>query len=300
MDLNEILVFTKVVEAGSFVGASRALDMPKSTVSRKLSELEARLGARLLQRTTRRLSLTDVGRAFYPHAARVVAEAEEAERVVGRMQEVPRGLLRVTAPLNFGYLGPVVASFVARYPELRLEMVCADRVVDLVEEGLDVAVRAGPLADSALIARSLGVIRNYVVASPAFIDKHGAPKEPEELERFDCIVFGAGAERSSWTLRRERKTLSVKVRARFSVNDFDFIDEAAQAGLGIALLPVFRCIEPLRTRRLVRVLPQWCSPETAVHALYPSTRHLSPKVKAFVEHLRERMTPPPWELGPAV
>jgi DNA-binding transcriptional LysR family regulator len=229
----------------------------------------------------------------------VVAEAEEAELVVGRMQEVPRGLLRVTTPLNFGYLGPIVASFLARYPEVQVEMVCADRVVDLIQEGFDVAVRAGPLADSALIARSLGMLRNYVVASPAFLEKNGTPKEPHDLDRFDCVVFGAGVARSSWKLCRNRKTLTVNVQARFTVNDFDFLDEAARAGLGIVMLPVFRCIEPIRTKQLARVLPEWCSPEIPLHAVYPSTRHLSPKVKAFLDHLRDRMTPPPWQLGPA-
>jgi len=298
MDLNEILVFTKVVQAGSFIGASRELDMPKSTVSRKVSELEARLGARLLQRTTRKLSLTEVGQAFYQHSVRVVAEAEEAELVVGRMQEVPRGLLRVTAPLNFGYLGPIVASFLTRYPEVQVEMVCADRVVDLIEEAFDVAVRAGHLADSTLIARSLGVLRSYVVASPAFLKKNGTPKEPHDLERFDCVIFGAGADRSSWKLHRNGETLTVDVRARFTVNDFDFLDEAAREGLGVAMLPVFRCIENIRTKRLERVLPEWCSPEIPLHAVYPSTRHLSPKVKAFLDHLHERVTPRPWELGP--
>lgn len=267
MDLNEFLVFTKVVEAGSFIGASRALEMPKSTVSRKVSELEERLGARLLQRTTRKLSLTDVGQAFHQHAVRVVTEAEEAELVVGRMQEVPRGLLRVTTPLNFGYLGPIVASFLARYPEVQVEMVCADRVLDLIQEGFDVAVRAGHLADSALIARSLGVLRNYVVASPGFLEKNGTPKEPQDLEHFDCVVFGAGTDRTSWKLHRDRKALTVQVKARFTVNDFDFLDEAALSGLGVAMLPEFRCVEYIRTSRLERVLPEWWSPEIPLHAV---------------------------------
>lgn len=298
MDLNEILVFTNVVRAGSFIGASRQLDMPKSTVSRKISELEERLGARLLHRTTRKLHLTDIGQAFYRHAARVVAEAEEAELVVGRMQEVPRGLLRVTTPINFGYLAPVVASFLRRYPEVELEVVCADRIVDLVQEGFDVAVRAGQLEDSTLITRHLGVLRNYVVASPAFLDEHGRPGEPDDLRRLDCVVFGAGADRSKWKLRRDRKASTVAVNARFVVNDFDFLEEAARVGLGVAMLPVFRCIQHIRTKSLERVLPEWCSPEVPLHALYPSTRHLSPKVSAFLDHLREGMTPPPWELGP--
>lgn len=298
MDLNEILVFTKVVQAGSFVGASRELGMPKSTVSRKVSELEERLGATLLQRTTRKLSLTDAGQAFYRHAARVVAEAEEAELVVGRLQELPRGLLRVTMPLNFGYLGAVVASFLARYPEVQLEMVCTDRVIDLIDDGFDVAVRAGQLADSTLKSRALGTLRSYAVASPAFLARHGTPKEPHDLKRFDCIVFGAGTDRSTWKLQRNGRTLAVDVNARITVNDFDFIDVAALSGLGVAMLPVFRCIEQIRTKRLERVLPEWCSSETPLQAVFASTRHLSPKVKAFIEHLREHMTPPPWELGP--
>jgi DNA-binding transcriptional LysR family regulator len=298
MDLNDILVFAKVVEAGSFIGASRSLGVPKSTVSRKVSALEEHLGARLLQRSTRKQSLTDVGQAFYQHAVRVVAEAEEAELVVDRMQDVPRGLLRITTPLSFGYLGPFVASFLKRYPEVQIEMVCADRIVDLIQEGFDIAVRAGHLVDSTLIARRLGTLRSYVVAAPAFLKQHGNPKAPHDLARFDCVVFGAGTDRTTWRLRGRGKTLTVDVRTRFIVNDFDFLDEAVRSGLGIGMLPVFRCIEHLRTKKLTRVLPQWCSLETPLHAVYPSTRHLSPKTAAFLDHLREHMTPPPWELGP--
>ena len=289
MDLNEIIVFAQVVQTGSFVGAARALEMPKSTVSRKVSDLEARLGARLLQRTTRKLNLTDVGHAYYQHAARVVAEIEEAELAVTRMQQTPRGLLRVTAPLNFGELAPVIASFLERHPEVRVEMVCTDRVVDLVEEGFDVAIRTGQLADSTLISRSLGGLQSYLVASGAFLEKHGTPQEPRDLERFDCLVFGAGAARASWKLSRGEQMLSVNVRARLIVNDFDFLEQTVQAGLGIALLPVSRATLHLRAGRLTRVLPQWCSPETPVHAVYPSTRHLSPKVMAFLEHLGEHL-----------
>jgi DNA-binding transcriptional LysR family regulator len=142
------------------------------------------------------------------------------------------------------------------------------------------------------------MLRSYVVASPAFLKKNGTPKEPHDLERFDCAVFGAGADRSSWKLHRDGKVLSVNVRARFTVNDFDFLDEAARSGLGVAMLPVFRCIDAIRTKRLKRVLPEWRSPEIPLHAVYPSTRHLSPKVRAFLDHLRDRMTPAPWELGP--
>lgn len=270
--------------------------MPKSTVSRKVAELEQRLGARLLHRTTRKLSLTDIGRTFYLHAARVVAEAEEAEMAVGRMQETPRGLLRLTTPLNFGYLGPIIASFLERYPEVRAEIVCADRVVDLVEEGFDLAVRVGELADSTLVARSLGVLRSYLVASPAFLERHGVPDQPEALERFDSVNFGPGRDPTSWRLHKGGRTLTVEVKARVTVNDFEVLEQAVLSGLGIAMVPVFRCIEHLRRERLRRVLPDWRSPDIPLHAVYPSSRHLSPKVKLFLDHLRQRTTPPPWEI----
>lgn len=293
MDLNELLVFTRVVQAGSFVAAARDLDMPKSTVSRKVSALEQRLGARLLQRSTRRLSLTDVGRAYFQHAERVVAEAEEAELAVTRLQDAPRGLLRVTTPLNFGYLGPLVSEFLARYPEVRIELVATDRVVNLVEEGFDVAVRAGELADSTLVARRLATMDSVVVASPAFLRANERPSEPADLERLDCVVFGSGADPATWRLVRDGGSVTVRVRARLIANDFEMLEDAARAGQGVAILPLSRCSEGLRTGTLERVLPAWSSPPAPLHAVYPSARHLSPKVKAFVDHLRDRMASSP-------
>jgi DNA-binding transcriptional LysR family regulator len=268
--------------------------MPKSTVSRKVSELEARLGARLLQRTTRQLALTDVGNTFFRHAARVVAEMEEGERAVTELQATPRGLLRVTTPLNFGYLGPIVASFLEREPAVRLEMVCTDRVVHLVEEGFDVAIRAGRLQDSSLIARSLGVMQSYLVATPSFLKKHGTPKAPDDLRSIDCIVFGAGTDRATWKLQSKSKATSVTVRPRIVVNDFDILHDAARGGLGIASIPVFRVLDELRDKRLRRVLPDWCSPDMPVHAVYPSTRHLSPALKAFLDHVQASSVPAAW------
>lgn len=289
MDLNELFVFTKVVQAGSFIKAARELEMPKSTVSRKVSALEERLGARLLQRTTRTLSLTDVGQTYYGYAVRVVAAAEEAEVAVTQMQAAPRGPLRVTMPLNFAHLGLAVSTFLERYPEVQLELVCADRVVDLISEGYDVAVRVGNLADSGLIARALGTLERYLVASPAFLKREGTPQRPQDLERMDCIVFGAEPARATFTLKRGAKTAKVGVTPRLVVNDFEFLEQAVSAGLGIAMLPSFRCNAALASKKLVRVLPAWSSPHASIHAVYASTRHLSPKVKAFVDHLREHM-----------
>ena len=298
MDLNELLVFARVVQAGSFTEASRRLGMPKSTVSRKVSELEERLGARLLQRTTRKLSLTDVGQTYFQYAERIVADVEAAELAVTTLQEAPRGPLRMTVPLSFDFLAPIVAAFLERYAEVELEIVATDRVVDLVDEGFDLGLRAGELADSTLVARNLGKLQSYVVASPRFLRRHGSPDAPADLARFDCLVFGAGAERARWKLMRAGKLTTVNVGGRLTVNDFDLLEQAALAGLGIAKLPVHRCIEALRAKKLRRVLADWCSPEVPIHAVYASTRHLSPKLKAMLEHLREHMSPPPWQRGP--
>ncbi len=298
MDLNEILVFVRVVQTGSFTTAATVLGMPKSTVSRKVSELEERLKSRLLQRTTRKLSLTDVGRTYYDYGARIVAEIEDAERAVSSLQETPRGLLRVTAPVNVAFLGPIVSDFLQRYPEVRLELFCTERTVDLVEERFDLGIRAGPLADSTLIARSLGNARWFLVAAPAYLKRRGRPRSPEDLAAHDCMLFGSGPHANVLRLESGNRSAQITVAPRMLVSDMDVLHAATIAGLGIALIASSTSVEALRARRLERVLRDWNAPITPVHVVYPSTRFLSPKVKTFVDHLQERMTPPPWELGP--
>jgi DNA-binding transcriptional LysR family regulator len=298
MDLNEVLVFARVVQAGSFTTAALKLGMPKSTVSRKVSELEERLKSRLLQRTTRKLSLTDVGRTYYDYCARIVGEIEDAERAVSSLQESPRGLLRVTAPVNFAFLGPIVSDYLKRYPEVRIDLFCTGRTVDLIEERFDLGIRAGTLADSTLIARNLGSVRWFLVATPAYLKRRGRPRSPEDLKKHDGLLFGAGLDSAGVRLEDADRSVQIALSARLLVSDMDVLYAVATAGLGIALLPAFRCVEELRARRLERVLADWNAPSTPVHVVYPSTRHLSPKVKSFVDHLHQRMTPPPWELGP--
>jgi DNA-binding transcriptional LysR family regulator len=297
-DLNDILVFARVVQTGSFTAAARALQMPKSTVSRKITDLEQRLGVRLLQRTTRTLSLTDEGRTYNDYCARIVEEMDEAELAVGRLSAVPRGLLRVTTPLNFGFMGGIFADFASKNPEVTLEVVSTDRIVNLVEERFDVAVRAGTLSDSTLVARPLAKVRRVVVASGAYLKKRGRPRQPADLAEHECLVFGGGPAPSVWRLEKDGTGIDVTVKPRLLINDFDALLEAARAGVGIAMLPVFRCLEDVRTGRLEHLLKEWCSPQAVVHAVYPTARHLSPKVKAFVEHLQQKFTPPPWEIGP--
>jgi DNA-binding transcriptional LysR family regulator len=298
MDLNDILVFARVVQAGSFIAASADLGMPKSTVSRKVSELEARLNARLLQRTTRKLSLTDVGRTYYDYCARIVGEVEDAERAVSSVQDAPRGALRVTAGPNSTFLAPIISDYLKRYPEVRLELLCTARAVDLVEERFDLGIRAGTLSDSSLVARSLGRVEWFLVATPAYLKKHGRPRSPDDLIKHDCLFFGTGLDGVGPRLEKDGNSVQVAVSSRMTASEMDVLHAVATAGLGIALLPAYQCVEELRARRLERVLRDWSAPSVPVHAVYPSTRHLSPKVKTFVEHLQARMTPPPWELGP--
>ena len=235
---------------------------------------------------------------YYDYCARIVGEIEDAERAVSNLQETPRGLLRVTAPVNFAFLGPIVGDFLKRYPQVRLDLFCTGRSVDLVEERFDLGIRAGTLADSTLIARSLGSVSWFFVATPAYLKKRGRPRAPDDLKKHDCLLFGAGIEGASVRLENADRSAQVPLSARLMVTDMDVLLATATAGQGIGLLPAYLCVEHLRARRLERVLSDWNSPPTPVHVVYPSIRHLSPKVKTFVDHLHERMTPPPWELGP--
>jgi DNA-binding transcriptional LysR family regulator len=298
MDLNEILVFTRVVQAGSFTAASKSLGIPKSTVSRKVAELEERLATRLLQRTSRTLSLTDAGRIFYDHGARIASEVETAERAVTSLKETPRGLLRITAGPSATYLHPIVRDYLKRYPEVRVELFTTARAVDLVEDRFDLGIRAGRLPDSTLIAKSLGQVSWFLAATPSYFKRRGRPRSPENLARHDILHFGSGSDRVTLHLRRGEEHADVEVRPRLVTTEIDLLHTVAVSGLGLALMPAFQCIEDLRARRLERVLREWEPPPTPVHVVYPSTRHVSPAVKTFVEHLQARMTPPPWELGP--
>src|SRR5262245_57570955 len=299
MDLNQMLVFSRVVQAGSFSAAAKALGMPKSTVSRKVSELEERLDARLLNRTTRKLSLTDVGRTYYDYAARIAGEIENAERAVSSLQDTPRGLLRVTAPINAGWLATIVSAYLKRYPEVRLDMYCTGRRVDLVEEGFDLGIRAGALADSTLIARNLGTANWFLVAAPAYLKKRGRPRAPDDLKNHDCLIFSPeSASTVNLRLQRGDESAQIALSPRLLVSDMPVLSGAALAGLGIAQLPAFSCVDDLRARRLERILRDWTFPPTPVHVVYPSTRQISPKVKTFIDHVQASMTPPPWELGP--
>ena len=289
-----MIIFARVVEANSFSAAARRLGLSKSAVSKQIAALEDRLGARLLNRTTRRLSPTEVGAALYERCARVAAEVEEAEQIVTRLHTAPRGVLRVNAPVSFGHLhlAPVIPDFMAQYPELQVELTLNDRFVDVVEEGYDMVVRIGLLRDSSMVARKLASSGSVLCASRAYLDRHGDPKTPGDLADHDCIAYSYLAEPREWRLidgQGHRHT--VRITGRLTVNNGDAILAALCAGGGIGLLPAFIVQDAVVDGRLERVLPGYDIPELGIYALYPHARHLSPKVRAFVDFLAVRFGP---------
>lgn len=301
-DLNAMLVFARVVEARSFSAAATRMGVSKSAVSKQVSRLEDRLGARLLNRTTRRLSLTEIGAAFYERCARIAAEAEEAELAVTRLHQEPRGTLRVNAPQSFAsrHLSPLLPEFLAAHPELRVDLTLADRIVDVIEEGYDVVIRIAELADSSLIARKLAYARRVVCAAPAYWDARGRPVAPADLRAHDCLGYSYLASRGEWPFEGPDGPTSVKVTGTLNTNSGDVLMDAATAGRGVVFLPTFICGAALADGRLEAVLEDYEAAPRGVFAVYPHNRHLSAKVRAFVDFLVARFQPtPPWQ-QPAV
>ena len=298
MDLNAMVVFARVVEEKGFSTAARRLGLSKSAVSKQIAQLEDRVGARLLHRTTRRLSLTDVGAAFYERCARILAEAEEAELAVSRMHTVPRGTLRVSGPTSFGgrYLASAVAEFLALYPDLKVDLILNDRVVDLIEEGYDLALRIGRLAVSSLIARKLCPMPRVIVASPEYLATRGTPQAPADLAQHNCLLYSYQATGDAWHFLVGAAEVSVHVAGNFRANNGDVLLAGARAGLGIAMLPGFLAGPDLCTGRLVEVLRPYRDFAHAISAVYPHNRHLSAKVRIFVDFLVERYARPPWDI----
>jgi DNA-binding transcriptional LysR family regulator len=295
MDLNEIVVFAKVVETRSFTAAAAQLGLPKSTVSRKVAQLEERLGVRLLQRTTRKLSLTEIGQAYFERCQRIVSDIMVAEQMVTDMQSTPRGLLRVTAPVDLGAfaLGALVTQFLTDFSDIHVELVLTDRVVDLVDEGVDLGIRFGPLAESTLIARKLTSVDMRLCASPSYLAKRGTPAHPDDLDVHDIVCFVPIPRLATWTLRGpDGQSVELTPSARLVSNNLMVIRDAVAAGGGITQLPEFVCGDC--NEGIVQVLPEWTSAPAELYAVYPSTRNSSPKLRTFVEFLAARLATPPW------
>ena len=304
LDLNAMVVFERVVRDGSFTAAARSLGLSKSSVSQRVARLEERLGVRLLQRTTRTLRLTDDGAVYYERCARIAAEVREADAALTEARPVPHGLLRVTAPRLFGdaFLVGIVAEFLARYPQARVDLVLAERLVDLVDEGFDVAIRIGRLDDSELRVRGLGGAPSVYCSSPAYLERRGRPADPDQLKEHDLLVV-SDTTRATWMFSGGA-TSRLSVEGRLRVNSLVVARNVALRGAGIAWLPRFLSDDALRSGELVPILEEFAPPAFPIFAVWPSNRHLSAKVRAFLDLLAEQTAAaPPWNdlgLGRAV
>ncbi|MBX3021977.1 MAG: LysR family transcriptional regulator [Bdellovibrionales bacterium] len=284
MDLNEIAVFLKVVETGSFVKAAGQLGMPKSTVSAKVSALEKRLGVTLITRTTRRLHISEAGRAYYKQALAGLTQIQAAEQHLTATQREPQGALKITAPIELGsvVLPAAVAAMRKRYPGVNLELILRDDTVDLVAEGVDLAIRAGELRDSSLIAKKLGAVYFAAVASPKYLKAAGVLRSPKDLENHVCLQFPPlGLD--EWQLSSSRGRQVVCLNRQLVVGDLNMIKNLTTAAMGVALLPMFFCAGELKSERLVRVLPEWRTEVRPVHFVYPAQKFVAPKTAAFIE-----------------
>ncbi|NYZ15044.1 LysR family transcriptional regulator [Azospirillum sp. RWY-5-1] len=294
--LDDMLAFIKVVDAKSFTAAADRLGLSKSVVSRRITELENRLGARLLNRTTRRLSLTEVGQAFYERCTRIIADLEEAEMAVADLHAAPRGRLKVNAPVSFGllHLAPAIAGFLERNPAIEIDIDLNDRYVDLVDEGYDVAVRIGRLRDSTLIARRLAPANRVVCASPGYLARNGSPVTPEDLMRHNCLLYTNVPAAEQWSFQVDGETRTVRVSGNLRTSNGDLLRAAAIAGVGITVLPTFLIGDALQSGAVRCLLPEYYGGGSTVYAVYPQNRHLSPKVRAFVDFLAGRFGPEPY------
>jgi DNA-binding transcriptional LysR family regulator len=292
-DLNQMVVFAAVVREGSFTAAARALGQPKSTVSKRVAELERRLGARMLHRSTRRVQTTVEGAAYFASCERVVRDAEAADRAMMDRESTPRGLVRLSAPVAMGaFVAPILEAYLHAHPGVALDVVLVDRRVDLIKEGFDLALRAGPLRDSALVVRRLAQTERCLCASPRLFADRAAPRHPRELARHECIAFRTEPGKATWTFERGHRATTVAVTGRYSVSSGALARSGALAGLGIANLPRFLVADDLLAGRLVPVLPGWPLKRGEIHLLYASGVHLSPRVRALIDLFVDRFARP--------
>jgi len=294
-----LTIFARVVANGSFAGAARQLNMSPAAVSTHIQALEARLGTRLLNRTTRSLALTEIGKVFYERSTHLLAELEETERLAGELQKTPRGRLRINVTPSFGdlHVAAAAADFSARYPDISIELIATSRFADLVEEGFDLAVRTEPPPESSLVARRIAPVRLVVCGAPAYLDKHGTPQRPEDLAAHNCLRLSELSFRDEWCLTgADGKETWIPVSGTLRVNTTVALRTAALRGLGLVLLPTFLVGEDLKAGRLVPVLSGYAPADAAVRAMYPHSHHLSAKVRMFIDFLIERFgNDPGWD-----
>ena len=295
-DLNDMLTFARVVEAKGFSEAARRTGASKSAMSKAVSKLERSLGVRLLNRSTRGLSLTEVGAAFYEHCARIAAEAVRADEVVNQLQSTPQGVLKITAPVAFGrlHVAPAAVEYLARYPGVKLDIRITDRIVDLVDEGYDLAIRIARAPALHFVASPLAPMRRVVCATPEYFKRHGVPSTPHELERHNCLEYTRFSARGEWRLQNAGRETVVPIRGSLRINDDDVLSQAVLGGLGIALLPTFIIGRELHCGRLQAVLSDYLPIERHIYVVHLPNVHLPMKVRSFIDFLRARFGPTPY------
>lgn len=296
-DLNDLLYFAKVVEHGGFMAAGRVLGIPKSRLSRRVAELEERLGVRLLQRTTRQLSLTEVGQSYYLHCQAMLAEAEAADEAISKVTAEPRGLIKVTCPelLAKSLLGPLLPRFLSQYPQVRISLEATSRRVDIIEEAIDVAIRVRNVINDNinLVVRQLGISRVILVASPEFLEAHAAPRHPGDIGMLPSLVMSSPDSKGHWGLLDSNGHLyNIQLeQPRLMTDDLIVLLQAAISGMGVAALPYPVCCDAIEEGKLVRLLPDFESPWGILHAVYPTRRGLLPAVRVFIDFLVSELLP---------
>jgi len=297
--LNSIRAFTKVVQHSSFAGAARDLRLSRSAVSKYVMELEEALGVQLLSRTTRSVTATENGQAYYERCLAILSDLEEADLAATRLQAEVRGLLRINAPMSFGtlHLARAVADFMEKYPDLRIQLLLSDQQVDPVQEGFDVTLRIADLPASSMIARRIAPARRAICASPSYLARHGTPKHPDDLRGHACLTYGHLATGNQWKLTGPDGDHWIAIPWTLCTNNAEVLRDAAVQGRGIALLPTFIAGADFQQGRLATILTGYQVPEISIYAIYPETRHLSLKVRVFIDFLVERFGGRPyWDL----
>lgn len=287
--LDGVAVFVAVVNARSFTAAAQALGHSTSFVSKEITRLENRLESRLLNRTTRTLSLTDAGRAYFDRCSQIVIDAENAERSISQLQESPRGLLRINAPASFGskYLLDILPQFMLRYPQVKLEVEFNDRIIDVVAEGYDVVIRVGVTKDSNLVTRKFSSSKGVVVASPEYIKRKGCPDTAEDLAQHDTVAYSLLPTPTLWDFVRDGKRTSINIDPRVMCNSAEIEVAMVKQGIGITRLPLFACEQEVARGELEIILKNYEQPVFGVYAIYPHRQYLTAKVRAFVDFLVE-------------
>ena len=289
--LTSMKVFAAVVDGGSFAAAAERLGLSRAMTSKYIGHLEEHLGTRLLHRTTRRLGLTESGAAYHERCTQILAEIAEAEASAANLTVKPQGLLRVTMPVSFSvrHMGPLISTYLAKYPQVRIDATLGDRRVDLIEEGLDLALRVGQSPEPGLIAHRLAADRVVFCAAPDYLRRHGVPRVPADLSRHNCLLYSYSSAGNEWTLRDADGEHTIKVGGTVRANNGDMLKQLAVEGVGLMRQPRFLVGDDLRAGRLVEVLQDYTLDPIGIYAVYPSRRHLSAKIRTFVDHLAEHL-----------